>query len=55
MASWDLDAVLAALAKPPFEPLESASLKLLYIQVAFLVAITSMKRVGELHALSGKF
>eukprot|EP00063_Salmo_salar_P059803 XP_014034638.1 PREDICTED: zinc finger protein 226-like [Salmo salar] len=52
MASWDLDVVLAALAKPPFEPLESASLKHLSMKVAFVVAITSMKRVGELHALS---
>ncbi|XP_045545921.1 uncharacterized protein [Salmo salar] len=52
MANWDLDVVLAALAKPPFEPLESASLKHLSMKVGFLVAITSMKRVGELHAFS---
>ena len=52
MASWDLDVVLAALAKPLFEPLESASLKHISTKVAFVVAITSMKRVGELHALS---
>ena len=46
MASWDLDMVLAALAKSPFEQLESASLKHLSMKVAFL------KRLGELHALS---
>ena len=49
---WDLDIVLSALARPPFEPLESASLKHLSMKVAFLLAITSTKRVGELHALS---
>ena len=49
---WDLDIVLSALARPPFEPLESTSLKNLSMKVAFLLAITSTKRVGELHALS---
>ena len=49
-ASRDLDVVLAALAKPPFKMLESASLKNLSMKVVFLVAITSTKRVGELHA-----
>lgn len=50
--SWDLSIVLSALTQPPFEPLESVSLKHLSLKVAFLLAITSTKRVSELHALS---
>ena len=46
MASWDV-----VFGKAAFETLESTSLKHLSMKVAFLVAITSMKRVGELHAL----
>lgn len=36
---------------PPFEPLEQVDLKYLSLKVAFLLAITSAKRVGELQAL----
>lgn len=50
--TWDLDVVLSALTLPPFEPLGSVSLKHLSLKVAFLLAITSTKRVSELHALS---
>ena len=50
--SWDLGLVLAALTQPPFEPLESISLRCLSQKVAFLLAVASTKRVGELHALS---
>jgi hypothetical protein len=52
IASWDQDVVLAALAKSPFELLESASLKHLFMKVTFLVAITSMKSVGALSVSS---
>lgn len=50
--SWDLPTVLDALRSPPFEPLERADLKWVSIKLAFLLAVTSAKRVGELHALS---
>lgn len=50
--SWDLPVVLEALCSPPFEPLEQADLKWLSVKTAFLLAITTAKRVGELHALS---
>ena len=50
--SWDLPLVLEAMCSPPFEPLERADLKWLSVKTAFLLAITSAKRVGELHALS---
>lgn len=51
-ASWDLHTVLNGLCSPPFEPLEQAEIKWLSIKTAFLLAITSTKRVSELHALS---
>ena len=49
---WDLPLVLEALCCPPFEPLVQADLKWLSYKTAFLLAIVSAKRVGELHALS---
>ncbi|XP_073320639.1 uncharacterized protein [Pagrus major] len=50
--SWDLALVLEALCGPPFEPIESAYIKFLSYQTALLLALTSAKRVGDLHALS---
>jgi len=50
--TWDLPLVLEALSSPPFEPLGQGGLKWLSMKTAFLLAITSAKRVGELHALS---
>ena len=50
--AWDLSLVLKALSSAPFEPLAQADLKWLSLKTAFLLAITSAKRVGELHALS---
>ena len=50
--AWDLPLVLEALSSPPFEPLGQVRLKWLSMKAAFLHAITSAKRVGELHALS---
>lgn len=48
---WDLSLVLNALTKSPFEPIDEISLKHLTLKTAFLVAITSARRVGELSAL----
>ncbi len=50
--TWDLAVVLGALAEAPFEPMESAEAKYLTLKMAFLLAITSLRRVGELQALS---
>ncbi|XP_041802371.1 uncharacterized protein LOC121613147, partial [Chelmon rostratus] len=50
--AWDLPLVLDALCSPPFEPLAQAGLRWLSVKTAFLLAITSAKRVSELHALS---
>lgn len=49
---WDLPLVLEALCRPPFEPLAQADLRWLSCKTAFLLAIVSAKRVGELHAFS---
>lgn len=50
--SWDLSLVLEGLSNAPFECLESASVKLLTLKLPFLIAITSLKRIGDLQALS---
>ncbi|XP_054826487.1 uncharacterized protein LOC129323798 [Eublepharis macularius] len=49
---WSLPLVLARLMSKPFEPLASCPLRFLSMKVAFLVAATSARRVGELAALS---
>ncbi len=49
---WDLRLVLDALCLPPFEPLAQAELRWVSVKTAFLLAVISAKRVGELHALS---
>lgn len=50
--TWDLTLVLKALTVAPFEPLASVSLRILTLKLAFLLAITSARRVSELAALS---
>lgn len=50
--TWDLTKVLLAPTGPPFEPLRDTSLHYLSLKVAFLVAITSTRRISELAALS---
>ncbi len=47
--SWDLSVVLEGLVTAPFEPLESASEWILTLKVVLLLALTSLKRVGDLH------
>ncbi len=49
---WDLSVVLEGLVTAPFEPLESASERILTLKVARLLALTSLKRVGNLQAFS---
>ncbi|KAI2662393.1 hypothetical protein H4Q32_001228 [Labeo rohita] len=50
--TWDLTVVLEALCKPPFEPLEEIPIRFLTIKTVLLLALTSLKRVGDLQALS---
>ncbi len=49
--TWDLAVVLEALCKAPVEPIEEISDRLLTIKTALLLAIFSLKRVGDLQAL----
>ena len=49
---WDLSTVLAAMKGPPFEPIQTVSLKHLSFKTVFLLALASVKRIGDLHALS---
>ncbi len=49
---WDLPTVLRALEGPPFEPLQSSSLRVLSFKTTLLLALASVKRVGDLQALS---
>ena len=51
---WDLNLVLSALQRQPFEPLSVIPLVLLTRKLVFLVAMASARRVSELAALSCK-
>ncbi len=49
--SWDLSVVLEGLMAALFEPLESAPEWILTLKVILLLALMSLKRVGDLQAL----
>jgi hypothetical protein len=49
---WNLNVVLEALSKPPFEPLNEVDIKHLTFKTVFLVAWGTAARVSELHALT---
>ena len=50
--SWDLSVVLEALSQHPFEPLDTVDMRLLSFKTVLLLALSSAKRVSDLHALS---
>ncbi len=50
--SWDLSLVLRAQQQGPFEPLQTVELKFLSMKTLLLLALASIKRVGDLHAFS---
>ncbi|XP_016115572.1 olfactory receptor 4S2-like [Sinocyclocheilus grahami] len=50
--SWDLAIVLEALSRPPFEPLVEVPERFFTVKTVFLLAISSLKRVGDFQALS---
>ncbi len=52
ISPWDLAVVLDALCRPPFEPIEEISNRHLTLKTVFLLAVSSLKRVGDLQALS---
>ncbi|XP_040192735.1 uncharacterized protein LOC120926675 isoform X1 [Rana temporaria] len=51
---WDLSLVLNQLTKAPFEPIDTIPIRLLTFKFAFLLAITTAKRIGDMQALSIK-
>ncbi len=50
MPTSDLAVVLEALSKAPFVPLEEVPLRFLTAKTVFILAISSLKRVGDLQA-----
>lgn len=48
----DLAEVLEGLSLAPFEPLDAALIRYITLKMAFLLAITSLKKVGDQQALS---
>ncbi len=50
--SWDLSPVLRGLQQGPFEPLQPVEMKFLSMKTLLLVALASIKRVGDLCAFS---
>ena len=50
--AWNLDIVLRHLMSSAYEPLQSQSLRTLTKKVLFLMALATLKRIGELQALS---
>ena len=48
---WDLGKVLNLLCNPPFEPLQTATLKCLTFKTVFLFALASGRRRSEIHSL----
>ncbi len=50
--AWDLPTALRALKSPPYGPLQSVDLRPLTLKTALLLALASVKRMGDLQALS---
>ncbi len=50
--TWDLTIVLQGLSLAPFEPLVVVPTKFFTLKALFLLAISSLKRIGDLQALS---
>ena len=49
---WDVNVVLSALKKRPFEPMLPSDIKEVTMKTLFLVALATAHRIGELQALS---
>ena len=50
--AWDVSLVLQSLTGAPYEPLRTCEERFLAQKTLFLLALSSAKRIGELHALS---
>jgi integrase len=49
---WNLDIVLEALCKPPYEPALASTLRAFTLKTVFLLALTSGRRASEIQALA---
>ena len=49
---WDLSCVLSSVCSEPYEPLHKASKFHLTLKIVFLLAMTTARRVNEIHAFS---
>ena len=49
---WDLQVVLLSFTRPPYVPLEAASFRDLTKKTLFLLSLATVRRVGELQAVS---
>ena len=49
---WDVQRVLEALKRPPFEPMSIATLKFVTLKTVFLTALATGRRRSEIHAFS---
>ncbi len=50
--TWDMAIVLQGFSLAPFKPLKEVPAKLLNLKALFLLAISCLKRIGDLQALS---
>lgn len=53
-SKWDLPLVFSVLAAPPFAPTDECSPEDITLKAAFLIAITSGRRVSEIQALGAE-
>lgn len=51
LPEWDLDIVLEALQKAPFEPLSNSDMKSVTYKAVFLVAVTTYRRCSDIQSL----
>ena len=52
LPAWDVALFLQSLTRAPYKPLQTSDERFLAQNTLFLLALTSAKRVGKLHALS---
>ena len=50
--AWDIALIFQSLTRAPYEPLRTSNKRFLAQKTLFLLVLASVKRIGELHALS---
>jgi hypothetical protein len=49
--TWNLEVVLSALKRAPYEPIETTDTKSITLKTVFLIAITSARRASEIYSM----